>query len=778
MGEFAIGQSVSRFEDPRLLKGGGRYVADMVLPGMVFGHVLRSPHAHARIRSIDVSRAKAAPGVLVVLTGADWKASGWGDLPVPGGLKRRDGSVFRPPYPALVTDRVRFVGDYVAFVVAETYHQALDAAELIAVDYEPLPACVSTAEAVSAGAPRVWDDCPDNIGFVQLFGDKAAAEAAIAKADHVIKHRFIVNRVTAATMEPRGCLGDYNATEDRYTIYTTLQRTHPFRSELAPILKVSESKIRVVAGDIGGSFGMKSAVYNEVALVLLASKRIGRPVKWTSTRSESFLCDAQARDNVTEAELALDKEGNFVGLRVKTIAAIGAYLQTGMPAFTGNIGTLAGVYRTPAIHADVSAVYTHTNPVRPYRGNGRPEAAYVIERIVDLAADELGIDPAELRRRNYIASGAMPFKTGLTFTYDSGEFEKSMDMALGLADFAGFEHRRQEARKRGKLRGIGLSNTIERAAAQGFEGAEIRFDKSGTATLLSGSVTQGQGHETIFKQIMCDRLGIDPQEVHYIQGDTDEVFVGEGTGGSRSATIGGSAVMIAAERITEKAKHIAAHILQLDADEISFADGVFSSPKSNRTLTIKEVAKEAMEPANLPKGIDVGLIATATYFAPVQNFPNGCHICELEIDEETGEVEIVRYSVVDDVGTVINPLLLKGQIVGGVAQGVGQVLMEDIRFNEDGQNLTASFMDYAMPRADDISAVDVKSNPVPTMTNPLGVKGAGEAGCVGAMPAVANALVDALSHLGVRHIEMPATPERLWRTINGGQPSMRGDLQA
>ena len=778
MGEFAIGQSVSRFEDPRLLKGGGRYVADMVLPGMVFGHVLRSPHAHARIRSIDVSRAKAAPGVLVVLTGADWKASGWGDLPVPGGLKRRDTSVFRPPYPALVTDRVRFVGDYVAFVVAETYHQALDAAELIAVDYEPLPACVSTAEAVSAGVPRVWDDCPDNIGFVQLFGDKAAAEAAIAKADYVIKHRFIVNRVTAATMEPRGCLGDYNATEDRYTIYTTLQRTHPFRSELAPILKVSESKIRVVAGDIGGSFGMKSAVYNEVALVLLASKRIGRPVKWTSTRSESFLCDAQARDNVTEAELALDKEGNFVGLRVKTIAAIGAYLQTGMPAFTGNIGTLAGVYRTPAIHADVSAVYTHTNPVRPYRGNGRPEAAYVIERMVDLAADELGIDPAELRRRNYIASGAMPFKTGLTFTYDSGEFEKSMDMALGLADFAGFEHRRQEARKRGKLRGIGLSNTIERAAAQGFEGAEIRFDKSGTATLLSGSVTQGQGHETIFKQIMCDRLGIDPQEVHYIQGDTDEVFVGEGTGGSRSATIGGCAVMIAAERITEKAKHIAAHILQLDADEISFADGVFSSPKSNRTLTIKEVAKEAMEPANLPKGIDVGLIATATYFAPVQNFPNGCHICELEIDEETGEVEIVRYSVVDDVGTVINPLLLKGQIVGGVAQGVGQVLMEDIRFNEDGQNLTASFMDYAMPRAADISAVDVKSNPVPTMTNPLGVKGAGEAGCVGAMPAVANALVDALSHLGVRHIEMPATPERLWRTINGGQRSARGDLQA
>jgi carbon-monoxide dehydrogenase large subunit len=778
MGEFAIGQSVSRFEDPRLLKGGGRYVGDMVLPGMVFGQVLRSPHAHARIRAIDVERAKAAPGVLAVLTGTDWQAAGWGDLPVPGGLKRRDGSAFRPPYPALVKDRVRFVGDYVAFVVAETYHQAQDAAELIAVEYEPLPACASTAEATGTGAPRVWDECPDNVGFVQLFGDKAATESALAKADHVVRHRFVVNRVTAATMEPRGCLGDYNATEDRYTIYTTLQRTHPFRSELAPVLKVPESKIRVVAGDIGGSFGMKSAVYNEVALVLLASKRIGRPVKWISTRSESFLCDAQARDNVTEAELALDRQGNFLALRVKTIASIGAYLQTGMQAFTGNIGTLAGVYRTPAIHADVSAVYTHTNPVRPYRGNGRPEAAYVIERMVDLAADALGIDPAELRRRNYIAPDAMPFRTGLTFTYDSGEFEKSMDMALELADFAGFERRREEARTRGKLRGIGFSNTIERAAAQGFEGAEIRFDKSGTATLLSGSVTQGQGHETIFKQIMCDRLGIDPQDVHYIQGDTDEVFVGEGTGGSRSATIGGSAVLVAAERITEKAKHIAAHILELDPAEINFADGVFSSPKTNRTLTIKEVAKEAMEPANLPKGIDVGLIATATYFAPVQNFPNGCHICELEIDEETGEVEVVRYSVVDDVGTVINPLLLKGQIVGGVAQGVGQVLMEDIRFNEDGQNLTASFMDYAMPRATDISAVDVKSNPVPTRTNPLGVKGAGEAGCVGAMPAVANALVDALSHLGVRHVEMPATPERLWRTINGGHGAAREGLPA
>src|SRR6266576_6682694 len=439
MGEFAIGQSVSRFEDPRLLRGGGRYVGDIVLPGMAFGYVLRSPHAHARIRSIDTNRAKATPGVLAVLTGADWQASGWGDLPVPDGLKRRDGTSFRPPYPALVKDRVRWAGDYVAFVVAETLLQAQDAAELIAVDYEPLPAVVSTAEASAQGAPRFWDECPDNIGFVQLFGDKAATDAAFARADHIIKHRFVINRVTAASMEPRGSIGDYNAADGRYKIYTTLQRAHPFRAELAPILKVPESRIRVVAGDIGGSFGMKSAVYNEVALVLLASKLLGRPVKWTSTRSEAFLGDAQARDNVTEAELALDHGGRFLGLRVRTIAAVGAYPQAGSNAFVANLGTLAGVYRTPAVRAEVTAVYTNTNPVRAYRGNGRPEAAYVIERMVDEAAAELGVDPIKLRRLNMIPPEAMPFKSGLTFTYDCGEFARNLDMALKLADASGFE---------------------------------------------------------------------------------------------------------------------------------------------------------------------------------------------------------------------------------------------------------------------------------------------------------------------------------------------------
>ena len=598
MGEFALGQAVPRFEDPRLLRGGGRYVDDMTLPRMAVGHVLRSPHAHARIRAIDTAAAAAAPGVLAVLTGADWEASGWGDLPTASGNKRRDGSpACRPRYPALVKDRVRWVGDYVAFVVAENAHQAADAAELIEIEYQPLPAVVSTEGALEPDAPRVWDECPDNISFIYLEGDKAAADAAFAGAAHVVRHKFVINRVTAATMEPRGCIGDYNIAADHYTIYTTLQRTHGYRAELArQILKVPESKVRVVAGDIGGSFGMKSAIYNEVALVLLASKLTRRPVKWTSTRTECFLGDAQARDNVTEAELALDAEGHFLGLRVHTIAAVGAYPQAGSNAFVANLGTLAGVYRTPAVYADVTAVYTNTNPMRAYRGNGRPEAAYVIERMVDLAAAELGIDPVELRRRNMIPPEAMPFKSGLTFTYDCGEFEKGLDMALDLADFARFEERRAEARGRGKLRGIGISNTIERAAAGGFEAAEIRFDRTGTVTLLSGSITQGQGHETVYKQLLCDRLGIDPSQVNYVQGDTDKVAIGEGTGGSRSAALGGSAVHLATERIVIKAKTVAAAVLGAETDEVSFEDGLFSAPRSNRRLTIGEVAREVAEP--------------------------------------------------------------------------------------------------------------------------------------------------------------------------------------
>jgi carbon-monoxide dehydrogenase large subunit len=766
MGEFAIGQGVSRFEDPRLIRGGGRYTDDIRLPGLAHGVVLRSPHAHAKIRSIDVAAAKSALGVLAVLTSADIKAAGYGDLPVPAGLNRRNGSpMYKPRYPILAEDRVRWVGDCVAFVVAETVAQAFDAAEMIAVDYEELPAVTSTADAPKPGAPRVWDDCPDNICFVELIGDKAATDAAFARAAHVTRHRFVINRVTAATIEPRGAVGDYNATDGRYTIYTPIQRPHPTRTDLAKVLKVPESKVRIVTGDTGGSFGMKSPIFNETPLVLLASKLTGRPVKWISTRTEAFLSDAQARDNVTEAELALDKDGNFIAFRVKTLAAIGAYLQHAMPAFVLNAGTLAGVYRTPAMHVDITAVFSNTNPMRPYRGNGRPEAAYVIERMVDLAAAELGMDPAELRRRNYVSPSAMPFKTGLTFTYDSGEFEKNMDLALDLADRKGVKARKAEARKRGKLLGFGLSNTIERAGAPSTEGAEVRFDRSGSLILFSGSNSQGQGHETVFKQLVCDRLGLDPKEAQYVQGDTDQVFYGEGTGGSRSATLAGSAFHLATEKVVTKARAIAANMLKVEEADLKFDEGVFSTNKTNRTLSVKEIAAASFDTANLPGGMEPGLFATAVYKAPVNNYPNGCHVCELEIDCETGKVEITRYSVVDDFGTVLNPLLLHGQVHGGIAQGVGQALMEGIHFDASGQLVTASFMDYAMPHAHDLCDMEVESNPVPTKTNPLGVKGAGEAGCVGALPAVANALVDALSEFGIKHIEMPATPARIWRAM-------------
>jgi aerobic carbon-monoxide dehydrogenase large subunit len=766
MGEFAIGQGVPRFEDPRLVRGGGRYIDDVVYPGMAYGVVLRSPHGHAKILSVKTDSAKAAPGVLAVITAADWKKAGLGELPSHAGLKRRDGSpMFKAAYPVLAEDRVRWVGDPVAFVVAETAAQAADAAEMIAVDYEPLPAVVSTAKATEPDAAKVWDGCPDNISFVELLGDKAATDAAFAKAAHVVKHRFVINRVTAAAMEPRGAVGVYLPAEDRYIIHSPVQRAHPYRNEIAKVMKIPESKVRVICIDVGGSFGMKTPVFNEAPLTMLASKLTGRAVKWMSTRTEAFLSDAQARDNVTEAELALDKNGAFLGFRVKTIAAIGAYLQNNMPAFILNAGTLAGVYRTPAMHVDITGVFTNTNPVRPYRGNGRPEAGYIIERMVDLAADELGLDPAELRRRNYISPQQMPFKTGLTFTYDCGEFEKNMDLALELADFKGFKRRRDESRRRGKLRGFGMSNTIERAAAGGTEGAEVRFDRGGTVTLFSGSVTAGQGHETVFKQLVCDRLGLHPDEVRYVQGDTDEVFYGEGTGGSRTSTMSSAAFTMATDKVIEKAKALAAHALKVDAADVNFADGVFSSPKTNQTMTIKEVAIDASNPAKLPASMEPGLFATATYKAGKQNFPNGCHICELEIDKETGVVEIVRYSVVDDVGTVLNPMLLHGQIHGGVAQGAGQVLMEDIHFDASGQLVTASFMDYAMPHAHNLSRIEVESNPVPTKTNPLGTKGAGEAGNVGALPAVANAVVDALSEFGIRHIEMPATPERIWRAM-------------
>ena len=629
---------------------------------------------------------------------------------MPCGPKRRDGSpLYRPRYRALARDRVRWVGDYVAFVVAETAHQAMDAAELIEVDYEPLPAIVSTADAIKPGAPLVWDDCPNNICFVHLEGDKAKTDAAFAKADKIVKHRFVINRVTAASMEPRGSIGVYRPHDDHYTIYTTLQRNFTFREELCKfVLKVPEHKVRVVSGDIGGSFGMKSAVYNEAALVLWAAKVTGRPVKWISTRSEAFLSDGQARDNVTDAELALDKDGNFLGLRVNIIANVGAFLQVGGQSFVGNLGTLAGVYKTPArVCRRDGGAHQHQSGAalsrqRPAggglcdRAHGRSRRRRARHRSGGAAAEEL--DPA--------GGDAVQDRAHLHLRLRRVREEHGRGPAAWPTSRASRSAARNRA-SAASCAGIGMSNTIERAAAPSTEGAEIRFDRGGTITLFSGSNNQGQGHETAFKQIVCDRLGVDPKDVTYISGDTDTVFYGEGTGGSRSATLGGSAVAAAADKVIEKGKKIAAHVLKVGVEDIKFEDGMFSSPKTNQTMTIGDVARAAANPAKLPKGMEVGLTATSIFYADVENFPNGAHVCEVEIDEETGQVDIVRYSVVDDVGTVINPLLVYGQITGGVAQGIGQILMEDIHFDpESGQLTTGSFMDYAMPRADNISALE------------------------------------------------------------------------
>ena len=769
MGEFAIGQPVSRLEDPRLLKGLGRYVDDLNLPGQAHAHILRSPHAHARIRAIDVRAAAAMPGVLGVLTGADCEADGLGHLPCDQKRFRRDGGdMYRPPRPILARDRVRVVGDYVAMVAAETAALARDAAERIAVDYEPLPAVVSPADAAEKGAPRLWDDCPGNECFFHEDGDAAAVEAAFASAHLVVERRFTISRVTAAPIGPRGCIGEYDPSQERYTLRTGVQQAHMLRMHLArTIFGIPETRVRVIAPDIGGSFGLYSNVYPENALVLWAARRFGRPVKWTADRSECMLSDDSARDCVSDAALALDRDGSFLALRCRTFANLGAYLSLRGPLPpVVNLGTLAGTYTTPAIHVRVSGMFTNTFCTSPYRGAGRPEASTVLEQLVDEAARRLRLDPADLRRRNTIPAGAMPYRSALTFTYDSGDFEKNLDDALALAGYAEFEARRAAAAARGRLRGIGISNTVHRASGLELEAAQIRFDATGTATLMAGSVHHGQGHATTFTQIACDRLGLDPDSVRYVSGDTDIVTFGRGSFASRSAALAGSAVALAADKIVEKGRVIAAALLEAAAEDVGFADGLFTVSGTDRSVGIADVARAAYAPHDLPLDIEPGLDELAMFRPGALTFPNGCHIAEIEIDPDTGAVQIVRYAVVDDFGTVLNPLLLEGQIHGGLAQGIGQALMEDVAFDpETGQLLAGSFMDYCMPRAGDLPSYAAAFNAFPTAVNPVGVKGAGEAGAVGALPATMNAVVDALAPLGVEHVRMPATPERIWRAI-------------
>jgi len=770
MTKYGIGQPVSRFEDPRLLRGQGRYQDDVNLPGQAYAVFLRSPHAHARVKKIDTSAADAAPGVFAVYTGEDVAKDGLGTMTIRLQRKRPDGSpMFARPHPVLVRERVRHVGDPVAMIVAESPAQARDAVDLIAVDYDPLPSVTDTAAAARPGAPPVWDECPDNISNLFEAGDRAATEAALARAAHIVRRRYVISRVFAHYMETRGAIGSYDPGEERYTLYADCQYPHRVRNALAAhIFKVPESRVRVIAGDVGGGFGTKGWQYVEHRLVLWAARKLRRPVKWSSDRSEAVQADEHARDNVTEAELALDGDGRFIGLRLETIAGLGAYVSSErnlLPTFA-NVHTSVGVYAIPAAYVQVTGVFANKNPIAPYRGAGRPEAIYVIERLIDDAARELGHDPVELRRKNLIPASAMPYKNAFGVTYDCGAFPDVLEAALDEAAIKDFPARRAEAERRGKLRGLGVSFAIERAASPGLEFAEIRFNPGGTAIVFMGTKNQGQGHETTFKQILHERLGLEPSEVQYIDGDTDRVAFGMGSTGSRSTVIGGTALWMAADKIIAKGKKIAAHLLEVSPADLDFADGRFTVSGTDRTVTLKEVARAAFLPGRLPSDLEGGLYETGTFRPASDTFPNGAHICEVEIDRDTGAIEVLDYIVVDDVGTVINPITLKGQIHGGVAQGLGQALMEEVAYDaQSGQLLTGSFMDYAMPRADTLCRMTVHSHPVPTKLNPLGAKGAGEAGTVGALPAVMNAMLDALAPLGVRELDMPATSEKVWRAL-------------
>ena len=778
-----IGASVRRKEDLRFLTGRGMYVDDIARPGQLYAYILRSPHAHAAIRGIDTSNAMQAKGVVAVFTGADMAKDNVGGLPCGWLIKNKDGSPMKePPHPPLAVDRVRYVGDQVAVVIAESREAAKDAAELVEVDYEPLPAVATINDAVRPGAPQIWDIAPGNTCYDWELGDKAATDAAFAKAYKVARLELVNNRLIPNAMEPRAAIGDFDPASGDYTLYTTSQNPHVIRLLMgAFVLHIPESKLRVYAPDVGGGFGSKIFHYAEEAIVTWAAGKVKRPIKWTAERSESFMSDAHGRDHVTTAELALDKDGKFLGLRVSTLANMGAYLST----FATSVPTylyatlLAGVYTTPAIHAQVRAVFTNTVPVDAYRGAGRPEATFLLERLVDVAAREMNMDRVEIRRRNLIPPDAFPYQTPVALQYDSGNYQATLDQALKAADWAGFEQRRDEARKRGKLRGIGISTYLEAcgiapsnvAGALGaraglYEAAEVRVHPTGTVTLFTGSHSHGQGHETTFAQLVADGLGIPIENVEVVHGDTAKIPFGMGTYGSRSLAVGGSAIVKAMDKVVRKGKKIAAHMLEAAEADIEFKDGKFTVAGTDRSKSFAEISLSAYVPHNYPlEELEPGLDETAFYDPKNFTYPGGCHVCEVEIDPETGVTQVVAFTAVDDVGRVVNPMIVEGQVQGGVAQGIGQALLEGCVYDETGQLLTGSMMDYTMPRADNLPSIGVATHATLCTHNPLGVKGCGEVGAIGSPPAVINAIVNALSPYGIKHIDMPATPRRVWEAI-------------
>ncbi len=772
MAKFGIGQSVRRVEDPRLLTGGGRYTDDTKLSAPAArAYVLRSPHAHADIKGIDTSAAKKAPGVLLVLTGEDVKAAGYGDLPCLVPVTNRDGTPrAETPRPMLAQGRVRHVGDPVALVVAETLEQAKDAAELIEVDYEARPHTVGTFESAQPGAPLVHDHIKGNLVFDWEMGDRARTEAAFAKADRVVKLEIVNNRLVVNSMEPRGAICEYDPADDRSTLWVSSQGVSVIRPVVADmILKIGQPKLRVRTGDVGGGFGMKIFVHPEYPLVVWASRALKRTVKWIPDRQEAFLSDVQGRDHVSLAEMALDKDCKFLGLRVTTHAALGAYLShfgAFIPTMAGS-GMLAGLYQTPAIYVNVKGVMTNTVPTDAYRGAGRPEAAYLLERFVDHIGRETGLGPVEIRKRNLVKPSQIPWNTALGDTFDSGDFDNVMLKGMEKADWKGFPARRTASLARGKWRGIGMSTYVEKCSGGAPESAIAKFNEDDTITVYVGVQTNGQGHETAFTQIMSARLGVDADRIRIVQGDSD--FTPEGmTGGSRSIPVAGAAVLGVSDNIIEKGKLVAASAMEAAVGDIEYADATFRIVGTDRTMSLFDVARAARDPKHAPEGSTTGLDDAFTRTPQAATFPNGCHICELEIDPDTGTLEILNYSIMDDFGTALNPLLLQGQVHGGVGQGVGQALTEKTIYDPDsGQLMSGSFMDYALPRADVVPHVKFDMHNSLCTTNPLGVKGAGEAGAIGAPPSVINAIVDAIHpHTGLKHIDMPVTAASLWAAID------------
>ncbi|MSQ51361.1 MAG: xanthine dehydrogenase family protein molybdopterin-binding subunit [Betaproteobacteria bacterium] len=766
---FGIGRPVRRVEDARFLTGRSRFVADVDLPRQAYGALLLSPHSHAQITRIDTTKAKSVTGVIEVLTGSDAIQDKLGGFPsrfMPENIGFPKG--YRTVRPVLIADRVRCVGERIAFVVAETLDQARDAVDLIEVDYDPLPVSSTLADAIKPGASKVWEDCESNISFKIWFGNEAAAEAAFASAHKVVTLETGANRITANTLEPRGAVGEYHAADDTWTLYTSSQNPHGVRNMLAEeIFKIPETSMRVITPDVGGGFGMKSTPYPDDALVLWASRRIGRPVKWVATRSEALLCDSHARDQLIKGELALDVNGKILAVRAAGYQNIGAYTvaATLVPSEISLL-FIPSVYDIPNAWLTTRGVFTNTSPLTSYRGAGRPEAITLIERLMDKAALELGIDPIEMRRRNFIRPQAMPYKTATGFSYDSGEFEKLMDQGLALADWNGFGSRRAQSEAKGMLRGRALTYYIE-MGGRFNDRMELRCDPGGTVTIVAGTHSHGQGHATTYAQMVSDWLGVPFDSIRYLQGDTDKVPFGRGSFAARASLVGGAALREASLSMIEKAKLMAAHLMEAAAKDIEFKNGQFRIAGTDKSMSFANVARAFYRPGGIPKHLGVGLEASGSWEADPPNYPNGCHLCELEIDPQTGEVRLDSYTVIDDLGRVINPMICEGQIHGGLAQGIGQALMEHAVYDpESGQLLSGSFTDYCMPRADDFSPVKIEYVEIPCTTNPLGVKGVGEAGAVGSPPTIVNAILDALRPLGVTHIEMPATPNRVWQAIH------------